>query len=271
MTNYTAKWLLPILCLAAAALWPTFAPAADPGTAIPIPEALAGSALDRPASPMEIADAFLRIPYRIDGTLDEEGRFALFADPKRTFETPGLNCSGLILSIARFLVHKNITVEESRRDRLGDSGPEAPQGENWDFGWDLVLNLTEGLERRVVMPDGTEPDLAGGSGETLVGFDLQDQAAWDKVLDRIKPGRLYPASFSRPSGKAEAQHWHVGLMLADKQGGVWMYQTTRTSGGAYRANLRSAEGMSRFRKAYPHSWRGKKRILIIETPLPGTE
>ncbi|MEW5721854.1 MAG: hypothetical protein AB1896_02015 [Thermodesulfobacteriota bacterium] len=246
-------------------LWITPASAFDQ---IPVPRILEERGIRDQTDPVAVADTFLNIPYRLDGTLDEQGRFTLFEEPDRIFDDPGLNCSGLLLSATRFLLRRNITLQEAQFDRLGDSGLESPLGKNWDYGWDLILNLTEGRWRQVVMPDDGDYHLEGQTAETLRGFDLQDQAAWEKVLARIKPGYLYLASLSKPTAKAAALHWHVSLILADAKGGVYLYQTTRTSNRTYRTDLRSASGRDRFHQAFPHSWRGKKMILIIETKLP---
>jgi hypothetical protein len=71
--------------------------------------------------PIEIADTHLGIAYRDDGTLDNQGHFTAFDRSDRFFETPGLNCSGLVVSVSRFLFDKNWTLEEVTRDRQGNA------------------------------------------------------------------------------------------------------------------------------------------------------
>ena len=58
--------------------------------------------------PLAIADTHLGIPYREDGTLDGEGNFTTFNRSDVIHRTPGLNCSGLVLSVSRFLFQKKI-------------------------------------------------------------------------------------------------------------------------------------------------------------------
>ena len=147
--------------------------------------------------PLEIADTHLGIPYRDDGALDHSGHFTTFAHADRVLDTPGLNCSGLVLSVSRFLFNKNWSLEQAVRDRLGNSGPNAALGQDWDFGWDLVLNLTEGTPRRVIMPDGSNPSLDNADGTTLRGLDLHDEEAWARVLPQMQPGRVYLGSISK--------------------------------------------------------------------------
>ncbi|MEW6263860.1 MAG: hypothetical protein AB1641_12365 [Thermodesulfobacteriota bacterium] len=232
----------------------------------PVPEYLAGKGLKPDAAPIEIADAFLGAPYREDGTLDENGRFTLFEHPDRVFPTPGLNCSGLVLAISRFLLGRNFTLAESQRDRLGDSGPDSPLGRNWDYGWDLILNLTDHASRRVIMPDGHDRTLESATALTMRGFDLQDGSAWPAVLRRIKPENTYLATFSRPSGRVKAGivHHHVAVLLADGRDGVWMYQTTHTSTRVIRFNLNSAPGLALFRESFRPIGGGRIMLLIIE-------
>ena len=258
------------LCLGCAALFIILPQASQclSSGAIPTPSYLAAKKINQKKAPIEIANCFLRIPYRRDGTLDERGRFTTFERPDRVFRTPGLNCSGLVLSLWRYLSGENITIDEARRDRQGNSGPDSPLGKNWDFGWDLILNLTEGVNRRVIMPDGRDYHSEAATGETLRGFNLQDQQAWKRVLDQIRPGYGYLASFSKHTlmNRIRLHHYHVAVLLADGREGVWLYQTTRT-GNTYRVNLGTPKGMRRFREAFRQTGSGIKKILIIEAKI----
>ncbi|MBU2549652.1 MAG: hypothetical protein KKB20_14655 [Proteobacteria bacterium] len=233
---------------------------------IPLPPELAEKNLGDKTDSLEIANCFLRIPYRDDGTVDEFGRWTLLARPDRFFTRPGLNCSGLLVSLGRFLLGKNFTLDEVNRDALGDSGPDSKWGKNWDYGWDLIMNLSLGLERRVIMPDGYEPVAEVQGAENQRGFDLQDDGMWSSVLPRMEPGRFYPFSISKARGRGWL-HYHVGLFLADGRGKVWLYQSTRT-GNAYRAEMTSPAGMRRFKEAFRRTRTGVKKILILEVPLP---
>ncbi len=150
---------------------------------------------------IDIANTHLSIPYRDDGALDDNGRFTTFADPATFFESPGLNCSGLVVSVCRYIFNRNWSLAEAARDRQGNSGTNAQLGKDWDFGWDLIMNLSEGRPRRVVAPDRGVYSLENADGTTLTGFDLHDEAAWAAVLSQIKPGRVYLATISKPSNR----------------------------------------------------------------------
>ena len=261
--NYKTKYYL--IALLAMLVFAGISHAAD----IPVPESLAKQGLKPGLDPIQTANTFLRLPYRVDGTLDENGRYTLFEKPDTLFNSPGLNCSGLVVSLCRYLFHNNITLEQAARDRLNDSGTDAPLGRSWDFGWDLILNLSEGLNRRVIMPDGKDYPIEGTDGRSLRGFDLLDDQAWETLLPRFKPGRVYLASFSRSTSRLAAgvMHYHVGLILADEKGSVWLYQTTRT-GNTYRADLTTSAGMDRFKNAFRKTTSGVKHILILEVESP---
>ncbi|MEJ2716140.1 MAG: hypothetical protein P8182_03240, partial [Deltaproteobacteria bacterium] len=110
-----------------------------------VPEYLWKRHISAKNSAKEIADTHLGIPYRDDGVLDSRGRFTTFNRPDEIYSTPGMNCSGLVLSVSRFLLNKNFTLTEASRDRQNNSGPGAAFGKDWDFGLDLILNLTDGV------------------------------------------------------------------------------------------------------------------------------
>jgi hypothetical protein len=226
--------------------------------------------LEDHADPMAIADVFLGMPYRYDGVLDERGRYTLFQKPQELFDTPGLNCSGFVVSVSRFLFHHNFRLEHMKRDRLGDSGPDSPLGDSWDFGWDLVFNLTDGLAPVVLGPDGRTSPPPDADGRTLTGFDLGDEKAWRKVMDQMRPDRVYLGSFSKPASKTGAGllHYHVALFLKDVKGAVWMYQTTHNHARLYRLRMDTSEGMGRFLESFANNRIGRKNILLLEVARP---
>jgi len=218
---------------------------------------------------IDIANTHLGIPYRDDGTLDDRGYFTTFDRPDRLLDTPGMNCSGLVVSVSRFLLNRNWKLDDVMRDRQGNSGAGAPLGKDWDFGWDLVLNLTEGLPRKIIMPDRRNYTLDGADGMSLRGFDLHDSAAWRDVLSQMQPGRMYLGSISKPADIPgyKLLHYHVVLMLPDGKGGVWLYHATRRS-QVHRMNIASPQGMERFMSQFRGNRGGAKKILIIEAMLP---
>ncbi len=219
---------------------------------------------------------FLDVPYRPDGALDVSGRWTLFAHPEKTLSSPGLNCSGFVLAASRLLLNKDITLEQAKRDRRGDSGPGAARGRDWDFGRDLILNIVEGAPARIVPPAkpagpserSAPPPLKSAPGERR-GFALADAAAWEAVLPQLTSGNLYLASISKPVSRTPYTllHYHVGLLLPDGRGRVWWMHATRDD-GVHAMDLADPEGMARFRSEFIGKRPGRKKILLVETPLP---
>ncbi len=244
-----------ILCLAVTAFVPGFGPrqglAADGSSGFPTPQTL------------------LSLPYRADGVIDENGRNTLFASPEKTFKTPGLNCSGFVLSASRGLLQKNITLDQAKTDRQGDSGPQSPLGQDWDYGLDLILNISQGFPRRVLAPAGPIPLPDRPDGRTERGFPLDDAASWEAVLPRMQAGRIYLATISKPAKRKGyvLMHYHVALIVPDREGRVWWYHSTPKT-GVHRMDLRSAKGMSQFRREFAGAVPGQKRVLLLEVDLP---
>lgn len=203
----------------------------------------------------------LGIPYVHDGALDEHGRWTFFAHPDKLASGPGLNCSGLVVAAARRLLARTVPLADATRDRLGDSGPDSPLGQDWDFGWDLVMNLSEGLPRRALLPDGPRA-LEGETGGTLLGFSITDARAWAKVLPRLRTDRVVLATLSR-MGK-HLEHHHVAFVLRDAGGRIWFYQTM-PKGLSHRIEISSAAGFERL----GHMFESRIRVLLVEVePRP---
>ena len=272
----TLLLVMPLLCwprllaLSALALTITIlAPSACLGQeALPAPLSTDRPALQRlprAADPIAIADTFLGIPYREDGAIDQAGRFTRFEHPDIFFNTAGLNCSGFVLAAARFLLGQNFTLASAQFDRRNDSGAQSPLGEHWDFGFDLVYNLTERTPRWLLLPfsSPTPPALTEANGFSCRGFGLHDDQAWNAVLKKLEPGAVYFATWSKPTrqNRAGLLHYHVSLILADKAGQVWLYQATPKS-GVHRFDLASAAGRDRLHRLYAPGNR-EARILIV--------
>ncbi len=226
----------------------------------------AASAWAAPPDMTPRADALLGIPYRPDGVCDASGRWTLFEHPEQSFPTPGLNCSGLVFTLMQRLSPSGVGVRDAARDRLGDSGPTAVMGQDWDFGFDLVLNLTDGTKRRWLTPEPQAVSPAD-TGQSLRGFALTDQGAWKRALAQVGPGQVCLVSFSQPGRRKgyTLQHYHVGVIVPDASGGRWLYQATPRSGTS-KTNLASAEGFARFLGSFTG---GDKRVLLLAVDLPG--
>ena len=216
------------------------------------------------SGPIRDIQDLLSIPYVNDAVLDERGRWTTFTHPETTLPSPGLNCSGFTIACARRLLGFSGTVDEATRDRLGDSGKEAQQGQDWDFAWDLILNLSEGRSRRVLLPEG-EARIQGANGLTLRGFEIRDVAAWEKVLPRMRPTCVYLCSISRTTKRGCVQHHHAVLLLRDDRG-VWLVQTL-PKGHSSCLNISSEAGFARMQAMFA----GKQRILILEVEGSATK
>jgi hypothetical protein len=169
-----------------------------------------------------------------------------------------------VVEAARRLLGFAGTPAEAARDRQGDSGPAARWGQDWDFGWDLILNLSEGRPRRWLLPDGeqavTEGDAAGARG-----FAVQDAAAWLAIGARMRAGRVYLATFLRPrSGGSPPLHHHVALLLKNHDGTVGLYQTL-PGGLVHRLDLSRQSGFSRLRRMFGPA----ERIQVLEVAAEG--
>ncbi len=264
-SNFTIKFFLSFLIIC-------FAFSSASGDRLYAPDHLWQKKIAEKSDPVEIADTHLGIPYRDDGALDDHGIFTTFDKANRKFETPGLNCSGLVVSVARYLYNRNWSLPDVARDRQNNSGAGAALGEDWDFGYDLILNLTDGYNPKVIMPDNRPYDLKTADGSSLRGFDLDDSNAWRQVLSKMKPGKVYFGSISRPTNQRgyKLLHYHVVLMIPDKTGAVWLYHATRRS-NVHKMNINAAQGLNRFMSQFRGARGEEKRILVIEADLPDVE
>lgn len=252
------------VCLCALLLFALAHPAF--AAAIPVPKGLEG--VQRAANPEALLRAFVGVPYRDDGAVNEQGEYTLFARPDKRFTDPGLNCSGLVLAASRFLLERNFSLAEVKRDRLGDSGPGAAMGEDWDFGWDLIMNISEGFERNLLLPGNLYADPAKGTGKAPLGYEVNSPETWRELPPRLVPGCLYLVSLSM-QGRRQGyglQHYHVGLIHVADSGEAWFYQTTGKGKTSNRRDLNSAEGRASFQQAFGRG--SPKKMLVIEVPLP---
>lgn len=240
--------------------------AAD-NAALPMPS---GVQIKADATPTQILDAFLGIPYKADEVVDEHGRWSYFAKPDVLAKSPGLNCSGYTLSAFRFLVNKNITLAESKVDRRGDSGKGSALGEDWDFGWDLIANISEGFTRTVLMPAGKTAAVDDIDPTTERGYNLHETATWQELLPRVKAGHVYLLSFSQESRIKgyKLVHYHAAYMAMGEDGNVWLYHTTGGAGKSYKLNMSSKKGMATFMANFDNKKTKPKYILVLEVKLP---
>ncbi len=232
--------------------------------------ASAGAASD----PAAVLAPLLGVPYRVDGAVNEKGSYTLFADPQKIFTSPGLNCSGFTLQASRLLLRRDISLAWAAHDRLADSGEGAARGLDWDFGWDLVMNISEGLPRRMLLPGGAEGDIGRVDGRFPRGFDINAPGFWPELAQRLKSGYLYLGAFSKEAGPGDPKpyallHYHVGIFVRAADGDLWFYHTTHMSKKAFRMNLSTADGRACFLRSFSNTGAIRKMVLLIEVPLPG--
>lgn len=228
------------------------------------PQALAA----RPKTPQNIMPVFLGIPYRADGLINDNGQYATFNEQDVALATPGLNCSGLVLAASRIVLERNIAVSEAVRDREGDSGPGAPDGRDWDFGFDLIMNISEGWPRSLLSPTGLAA-ASKATGKNAPSFDPHAARFAEEFLPHIRENGFYLVSFSRHKTPDSPPylHYHTGIIVRDKDA-VWLYSTTRNSGKVIRHNLAAEEGLARFRTSFKNTPGSYKRLTAVSLYAP---
>lgn len=206
----------------------------------------------------------LGTPYRTDGTLNTMGQFTTFANPTKYFKSPGLNCSGLVLEIARRYLKSKISITDSKIDIENDSGKDSHQGEDWDFGLDLIRNISKYGESDIL----THSHHSKKSGilfDGNRGFQLHTRANWEYILSRIKPGWLYLLSINKPLHKKgyDLLHYHVGVMQKNELSKkVFYYHTTRL-GKTHKIEVSHRRGMQLFQKQFAQSPYAAKYVYLI--------
>ena len=210
-----------------------------------------------------IADDYRGIAYRADGATNAAGEFVTFNRPKLVFATPGLNCSGFLLDFARKAFGQHLTIEAAKVDRLSDSGPGADWGQDWDFGRDLVLNITAGNSIYAVLPSSHKERL-WKDGLPLRGFDIHNRDLLEEVIAGLNPGDLYFVVISKPWRKKipyRLLHYHVGLLIP-ADGEVFFYHASKLS-GTHGYAISNSKGLDRFQYQFRKSVYGVKTALVV--------
>lgn len=222
----------------------------------------------RSSTPVTALAPLLGAPYRDDGVDDPSGRHTRFADPSITEKTPGYNCSGFVTTASRALLDRPLPLEPTKRDRKGDSGPNSPAGQDWDFGYDLICNITEGRPRRILGAPRAPADPAAIDAARFRGFPLHDAAAWKTALAQLRPNEMALAALSKKRG-GRLLYYHVGLIVGDGQGRLFFYHAT-PGHGVHRLELTNPAGMAAFLREFAEKQFGEKWVLLLATPLPET-
>ena len=221
----------------------------------------AGAGQSAPGRPARDLRPLLGIPYVDDAVTDREGRFVTFRAPEAPLPAPGLNCSGFVVAAARRLWGYAGSPREAGRDRAGDSGPGAEDGEDWDFGYDLALNVTEGHARRWLVAGGEAPEAA--AARDLRGWPVRSPEGWARACDGIPAGGAGIAVFIR-AREGRTRFHHVGLLVRDG-GRAWFYQTL-PRGRAHRLDPLAVEGQARLARMFGPGER--MVVLAVLDPPP---
>ncbi|MGL4667728.1 MAG: hypothetical protein ACRCWR_07340, partial [Saezia sp.] len=142
--------------------------------------------LEKAPTPLAKMECFRGLPYRVDGVLDEHARWTTWENQGQEFSSAGLNCSGFTMAVSRSIWGQTLSLEAAKYDRLNDSGPAAPMGQDWDFGLDLILNLTDELPRRLIPdPYGNQSlDSSFWDASDLRGIDI-DSTSLPEMLEQL--------------------------------------------------------------------------------------
>ncbi|MDR1487791.1 MAG: hypothetical protein LBT62_07380 [Deltaproteobacteria bacterium] len=265
------KKFLPVISLTAAitiALTVTIAAAivgvrpilAQPATPPPLPPTIT---LPSEEGVENILNVLLKIPYRADGVVSDDGRWTTWKQPQTTLESPGLNCSGFLLEAARLLLGRNITLQEASFDRDQDSGLDSPLGQDWDFGLDLLLNLAK-VKQQELLPTPQEDKLDQSPSNRPMGLGIDINGDdFEPFLKQLPAPNVYLLVISKPERRLKSglAYYHVGLLHVDLQGAIWLYQATPKA-GAHRINIASKEGLSAIRRYFPPIKGTQRRMAL---------
>ncbi len=249
-------------------LWPGPAAGAEEASA-------AGPGAFRPAAPAmtEALAGFLGIPFRADGALDAQGRWVTFKRPDLAAGQPGFNCSGFTVAAAGRIRGRDFPLGEAIRDRHGDSGPGSPLGQDWDFGLDLILNLSQDHPHRL-LPEpenpGQTPIVRGQGRPQGWGVDIHSPRL-EEILSQFTPGRMGFFVLSKPDRRfpAGVSYYHVGVIVSEPPA-LWLYHTT-AGARTNRLDLATAAGLARLRRDFKPVANGERRILLVEIAAPSNE
>lgn len=242
-----------------------------PGEALAQP-ADEANVVSRPLT--DLLSPFIGIPFREDGAADSKGRWVTFNNPEVLASTPGFNCSGFTVAAARVLLGQDFDLATVALDRRGDSGADSPLGRDWDFGLDLILNLSQGQNCRFLPePENSQdqPLVPLGGGRSLGWGVSLHSPEFEKLLQDVRLGHFYFFVLSKPDRRfaAGVAYYHVGVIVPDSEG-LWLYHTT-LGARTHRINLAKAEDLARFRRDFKPVSVGERRILLVEVQPPLVE
>jgi hypothetical protein len=226
------------------------------------------------SSPVDILNSFLGLPFRVDGVISDQGYWTTWQDPEKKLNSPGLNCSGFTISAARYILNDNFPLQTIKRDLFDNSDPKAKCGQDWDFGLDIILNLAISTPNQFRLFPAPEPastisySLNQNGRPVGWGIDLHSPN-FPEILSQFKPNHLYYFVFSKPDRrfKCGLSYYHVGLILPEDNGDLWLYQSTAKA-GIHRINLNNPKSLATLRHFFPKVKNGgERRAFFIEIDL----
>ena len=203
----------------------------------------------------------MRIPYRFDGAVSDDGRWIVWNSPERSLGSPGFNCSGFVLEAVRHLTGLDISLKDASFDRDGDSGEDSPLGADWDFGLDLILNFAPASSLK---PYPQSPKLSEGPSGRPIGWgaDIHGEE-FVEILRNLEKGKIHLIAISKPDRrfKGGLSYYHVAVIHPESDGRIWIYQATGRA-GVHRIDLSNTGGIATIRRYFPAIAGGGRRAVI---------
>lgn len=209
---------------------------------------------------VELLEPFLGIKYRVDGTTDKNENYTTFSDPTKRYKKAGLNCSGFVHTASKQLLGKSFAIDDVTKDTNKNSSKNAPLGEDWDFGRDLILNIASNYSHSFINDEWIDADSTSSDG-----IRTDDLRGWKELFKRINKDDIYLVVFSKPVSKPpyKVLYYHVGIIIKDNNGNVWLYHSTPIQ-GVHRVWLNYDEKMTPFQKEFKKNPAYDKRVLVLE-------
>lgn len=209
---------------------------------------------------VKLLEPLLGIKYRIDGTTNADEKYTLFANTSKIYKKAGLNCSGFVLTAMKQLLGKTITIDEAKKDINKNSNTNSSMGQDWDFGRDLIQNISQGYNSNYLSIKDINPNSLTGDG-----IKIYDLKAWKYVFRQIKKDNIYLLAFSKQTNMKGYKiiYHHVGIIIKDNNKNIWLYHATQKN-GAHRVWLDYDKKMTPFRKEFAKDIKSSRKVLILE-------
>lgn len=210
-------------------------------------------------------NSLLGAKYRKDGVTNRFGLYTLFEKQELFFKDPGFNCSGFVLTMSRILLNNSINIDEARKDLNENSSSGSEFGQDWDFGRDLIMNITSPYGFNIILPNSESSNSFDINAFKSLGFSLHDLENWKNIFPQIKNDKVYFVAFSRKAIASGYKYlyYHVAIIVKDSADAIWLYHATPGE-GAHRIFMNSKQGMKKFQEEFKEKKGFPKKLLIIE-------